>query len=863
MRNDYSMNLENWEFKLKQEDRWLPAHVPGCIHTDLWENGVIPDPFYGTNERNLQWIDKEDWEYKSVFDIPEDLFLLPQLELVFDGLDTYADIWLNGKFILSVDNMFREWRKDVKPWLKHQDNLLFIKFRSPIMEDLPKLKQLGYSLPAINDQSEVGELEDQKLSVFARKAPYHYGWDWGPRFVTSGIWRNVRLEGWSEAVISDIHIQQHEVSNQSATLTAVIQVKSDTSGQGLIELTTDNHAWSLEIALEKGEQTYELNFEMNEPKLWWCNGLGDPNLYQFHVELSKNEIPLSHKTVKTGLRTIKLITDPDAFGTSFYFELNGVPVFAKGANHIPNDSFITRVTEERYRQEIQSAAESNMNMLRVWGGGVYEADTFYNLCDEYGIMIWQDFMFACSMYPGDQPFLDSVRLEAEDNVRRLRNHPCIALWCGNNEIDMAWSHYDEASGWGWKQKYSAELREKIWQDYVALFHRILPEVIQQLAPEIAYWPSSPLCSASFDEQMHARHTSTAGDVHYWGVWHTGASFDSYRTHQARFMSEYGFQSFPEYRTVQTYASEKDMELESEVMLAHQRSGGGNQLILTYMQQYMPEAKDMESFLYMSQILQAEAIQTAIESHRSNKPFCMGSLYWQMNDCWPAASWSGIDYYGRWKALQYAVKRSFQDLRIVFEESAPGKLDVRVLSDSVVHSKGELIVEGYDFHGNLMSRIGTEVIIQQPSVNVYTALLAADLIGSVQPSKSVVIAKLLINGEEVDRNIHYWVPTKDLDLPSPVVKLTQGQDENGIWVRLESDRLAKQVWLSSESEGRFSDNYFDLLPAYPVTVRFSTDIPGSLPSKITAHSMVDYLKIERNEHSLPEGEYIDERQQSFK
>lgn len=649
--------LNNWKFKACQDNEWMQAIVPGCVHTDLLRNGVIKNPFYGTNEHDLQWIDKLDWEYEARFDVETDLFHASSLELVFDGLDTYADVYVNGTPILSADNMFRTWRADVKAVVAEKDNRVLIKFRSPVQEDLPKIEKLGYNLPASNDQSELGGLGAQKISIFARKAPYHYGWDWGPRFVTSGIWREARLEGWSDSQIIDVYVKQEHVSASQASLIVDVEIESANVWNGLVKISTEGQIWEQEVHLQQGINVVHVPVVIEGPKLWWSRGLGDAYLYTFQAELFEVKQCVAAKTVRIGLRSIRLVRDKDAAGATFYFELNGVPVFAKGANHIPNDSFITDVSDERYRHEIVTAAESNMNMLRVWGGGIYEQSVFYELCDEYGILVWQDFMFACSMYPGDQAFLDNVRIEAEENVKRLRNHPSIVLWCGNNEIDSAWAEYDEEGGWGWKKDYTKEQRTVIWADYEALFHHILPEAVAAFAPGTQYWPSSPLISLTGDINQHAHPLSTEGDVHYWGVWHAVEPFENYKLKIGRFMSEYGFQSFPEYDTVMTFATEQDLALDSKVMRAHQKNGDGNRLIKEYMDIYMSEPKDFTSFLYMSQVLQAEAMKMAIEAHRRSMPYCMGTLYWQMNDCWPVASWAGMDYYGKWKAMQYYAKKA--------------------------------------------------------------------------------------------------------------------------------------------------------------------------------------------------------------
>lgn len=843
--NDHSMTLNQWKFKAYDESEWLPAQVPGCVHTDLLKNGKIPDPFYGTNEHDLQWIDKKDWEYVTTFDLDPHLSAHSRMDLVFDGLDTYADVFVNGTKMLSADNMFRSWRIDVKSQLKDTGNVILIRFRSPIQEDLPKLEQLGYSLPATNDQSELGGLGDQKVSIFARKAPYHYGWDWGPRFVTSGIWREVRMEAWSEVRIDDLFIRQDEITVEQAKVTAVASIEAVQAWQGVLRVKVDGQVWEKEVNLSEGRQSVELELVLTAPKLWWSRGLGEANRYDFQAELVKAERKAAEKRVRTGLRTVKLVREKDERGTSFYIELNGTPVFAKGANHIPNDSFITEVTVERYRHEIASAAESNMNMLRVWGGGIYEQDVFYELCDEYGMMVWQDFMFACSMYPGDEAFLENVRLEAEENLVRLRNHPSIVLWCGNNEIDTAWSHYDENGGWGWKQDYSEELREKIWSDYETIFHEILPEAVTDYAPGAEYWPSSPLASLSHDKEQHAHASTTSGDIHYWGVWHNTEPFDHYNVHVGRFMSEHGFQSFPEPRTVRTYAEDSDMELESQVMLAHQKNGAGNRLIKTYMDQYYNEPKDFEAFLHMSQIQQAEAMRTAIEAHRRNKPYCMGTLYWQMNDCWPVASWAGMDYLGRWKALQYVVKRSFRDVSLSIE-SREQEIRIHLVSDILEKIQGSLKVQLFDFNGKELYVNEQPIHAEEQASLVVFRTLADELLGGHDASQVVLLAQLLSDGDVVDSKTFYFVNDKDLRLHHPTISVKEVEGSSGTTFVLESNVLARHVWLSAEVEGFYSDNDFDLIPGIPVTVSFSRRDNGEQafvpdkPGQFEVRSMADCI-----------------------
>ncbi|GGI99038.1 beta-mannosidase [Alicyclobacillus cellulosilyticus] len=840
--------LTEWRFRGEGETGWLPAKVPGCVHTDLLRNGRIPDPFYGTNERRLQWIDKQDWEYETTFDVPPDVRGMAHKELVFAGLDTYADVYLNGELVLRADNMFCTWRLDVTHLLQETGNHLRVYFHSPVKVDLPKLNRLGYGLPAVNDQSELGGLGDKRISVFARKAPYHYGWDWGPRFVTSGIWRDVWLEGWADCRITDLFIEQRDVTAERAQLTAWVEVEADRAIAADVTVSTDGACAAVKAQLAPGVNRVRVDIVMDQPRLWWCNGLGEPYLYTFHAKVATDGRVLAERSVRTGLRRLRLVQEPDEHGTSFYFELNGVPVFARGANHIPNDSFITEVTYERYRHEVASAAAANMNMLRVWGGGIYEQDDFYDLCDEYGILVWQDFMFACSMYPGDEHFLASVAAEAEDNIRRLRNHPCIALWCGNNEIDVAWAEYDERLGWGWKQQYPPEVRKKIWQDYEAIFHRILPEAVQRLAPGAPYWPSSPMAAWTNDARQHATNRTTSGDIHYWGVWHAVEPFENYNINIGRFMSEYGFQSFPEYKSVRAYAEESDLRLDSEVMLAHQKNGRGNFLIKEYMDIYMKEPKDFPSFLYVSQVLQAEAMKTAIEAHRRKKPFTMGSLYWQINDCWPVASWSSIDYFGRWKATQYYAKRCYRPVAVNIDGTGAETVDVYVVSDVLTPMTGHLRWRLLDFAGQVLQE-GAEAVAVAPGAVVKAVSLRKSHLLALGPADRIVLVATLEQGDAVvDEKEHYFVPAKDLALSVPNISVREIRDGDGVRFVLATDVLAKQVWLAAEVDGVFSDNFFDLVPGREKEVVFLTLQPGARtfmpaqPGHVTVRSMADFVRL---------------------
>ncbi|MDF1548095.1 MAG: glycoside hydrolase family 2 TIM barrel-domain containing protein [Bacteroidales bacterium] len=826
---------KNWKLIQETTGNEYDAVVPGCVHTDLLNNNVIEDPFFRTNEKKQQWIDKEDWSYLSEFEVDEEVLAYESVELNFKGLDTYADVYLNDSLILKANNMFREWLVECENLLKPGKNKLRVYFHSPINIGLEKLKAHGYALPASNDQSENGELGDKKVSIFTRKAPYHYGWDWGPRFVTSGIWRPVYLKVWNKAKINNIQIVQNELNEKEAKLTGNVSINSSGNQDVTIQIkNTGKVLYSEKASLKTGENSLSINYVIENPKLWWTKGLGDQHLYNISTSILVENQVIETKETTIGLRTIKLVQKPDEFGKSFYFELNGVPVFMKGANHIPNDIFLNRVTPEIYEREIKTAAESNMNMLRVWGGGIYEDDVFYDLCDKYGILVWQDFMFACSMYPGNEEFLANIKQEAKDNVIRLRNHPSIALWCGNNEIDVAWSEHSEG-GWGWKQQYNDEQHKEIWTAYEKIFHEILPNAVNEYDPGKAYWPSSPMAGP----KQSASYTSTSGDMHYWGVWHGKEPFSAFDEKRARFMSEYGFQSFPELSTVKKYALPEDFNIESEVMAAHQRSGIGNLRIKEYMSWYYKTPKDFETFLYVGQVLQAEGIKMGIEAHRRDMPYNMGTLYWQINDCWPVASWSSMDYYGKWKALQYFVKKAFEDV-LISPFLAGDSVAIFIVSDKLENTKAKIKLELLDFEGNSVLGQTSDIEVIANSSKIYTSLPKKLLDLKMTNKNYVLLVSLYDSDKLLTSNVLYFDEIKDLALPKAKIEHKITKTETGFTIELSTDKLAKNVYLMADAEdGFFSDNYFDLLPERPVKISYTTkNTSADLEKVLKITSLVD-------------------------
>lgn len=797
---------DHWYFKKSLDTLWKNATVPGTIHTDLLALQEIEEPYYRLNEHNLQWIDKVNWDYQTSFILSKRDLSKHHIELDFSGLDTYSTVFINDSLILQTDNMFRNYNFDAKQFLKKGDNKLQIRFDSPINKGIEKHDALDYKFPfSDNDLAKIGQVENEKrVSIFTRKAGYHFGWDWGPRLVTSGIWKPIKLLSWNHHKIEDVFIQQNSIG-EKANMTAHIELTVDNkSDKGKVKIVVNGKTIKkTRVKLTEGKNNLQIPFEIENPELWWPNGMGNQVLYNVEVQLTSGFFT-DTKSHKIGLRTIELIREPDAIGTSFYFKVNGNAVFMKGANYIPQDVFLPNVKKANYEHIIASAKDANMNMLRVWGGGIYENDEFYQLCDEMGLLVWQDFMFACAMYPGDTSFLENVKQEAIDNVKRLRNHTSIALWCGNNEILSAWEN------WGWKNKVTVEQSEEIadtlWKAYDDVFHKILPEVVTTYDGTRAYWPSSPGSDFGGKESLEK------GDAHYWMVWWGKEPFDNYNKAIPRFMSEYGFQSFPEFSTVEKYTIPEDHNIYSEVMKSHQRSSIGNETIEEYMLRDYKKPKDFENFLYVSQLLQAHGIKIGIEAHRRNRDRCMGSLYWQINDCWPVASWSSIDYYGKWKALHYTAKKAFENYLISFENNEDN-LNVFVVSDSLKNMNAILKIKLLDFDGNLLKQWEELITVEPNKSNKHLSLLKNDVL-NISNSINVVLHAELFNNENntiISENLFYLSPYKELKLTNPELTFTVSENMDEFELILKAKKLAKDVYLSVGSDNNFSDNYFDMLP----------------------------------------------------
>ncbi|MFN3969107.1 beta-mannosidase [Flavobacterium sp.] len=786
-----NLSLESWTFRKVTETNWLPAKIPGTVHTDLLANQLIPDPFFGSNEKQLQWIENEDWQYQTTFTISKEELNHQNCMLQFNGLDTFAEVTLNGTKILSANNMFRTWKVEVKKLLKIGQNKLEIKFESAVKKGKEAAKKLTYTLPG-----------DEK--IFTRKAQYHFGWDWGPRFVTAGIYKKVALHFWDNATITNLKTNQDLTNQDEAKVQFAIEINSTNTSQYQLKINDKSDL----IQLQEGKNNLSFTYEIANPKLWWPNGLGEPHLYPFEISLTKGNQTIDSKKLNIGLRTIELVQENDTIGKSFYFKVNGFPVFMKGANVIPPDSFLPRATDSVYKSIVKNAVDANMNMLRVWGGGVYVDDAFYEECDKNGILVWQDFMFACAMYPGDEAFLENVKQEVIDNVTRLQNHPSLGLWCGNNENDEGWHN------WGWQKQYNYSEADstKIWNDYQKLFHELIPQTLDSLLPknENRYWPSSPSIGWGRKESL------LSGDAHYWGVWWGNEPFEMYQKKVGRFMSEYGFQSMPDIKTFQAFAKSDELNFDSETVKNHQKHPTGYKTINDYMARDYQVPTNFEDYIYVSQLLQAEGMKMAIEAHRTDRK-CMGTLFWQANDCWPVTSWSSVDYYGRWKAFQYQAKRSFEDVMISIKEEE-NSYKAYIVNDNLNQFKGQFNVVLLDFNGKTLWFAETTGVIPGSSNLVHFEISKDDL-GLFDLKKTVLSVSFKSENKSAS-SLFYFVKPKDLQLRNPNIQITK-LDE--LTYEIFSDVLAKNVYLSAAEEVFFSDNYFDILPGPKVQIKLSKPV----------------------------------------
>lgn len=820
---------KGWEFSQAGSNEWMSARVPGTVHQDLLDHGRLPDPFYGMNEQKVQWVEKEDWLYRTVFTVTADQLKSDAAWLTFEGLDTYADVYLNGSLLLKADNMFVGHKLAVKDVLREGENRLMIRFRSPVEETAPQWDTDGFNYPADNDHSE------KRMSVYTRKAPYSYGWDWGIRLATSGIWRPVKLTFCNGAAIDDFFVRQQEVTEQVAKVDNQLEINNVTStpkeAQVKVVYAYGEQADTLTrtVVLQPGKNSLSIPAWIEKPHLWMPNGWGDPALYTFTATVSVDGKEVASREEAIGLRSIRVVMEDDKDGKSFYFEVNGKPMFAKGSNYIPGDALLPNMTGERYARLFEDIRAANMNMVRVWGGGIYEDDRFYEEADRNGILVWQDFIFACTTYPHDPTFLKRVSEEAVYNMRRLRNHASLAMWCGNNEI------YEGMRYWGWKDKYSPVVWKEMTEGYDVLFRQLLPELVEANDPGRFYMHGSP-----YEANWGRPESWKIADSHNWGTWYGQKPFESLDTEIPRFMSEYGFQAFPEMKTIRMFASPEDYELESPVMNAHQKASIGNFLIKKTMALYYKVPEKFEDLIYAGLILQGQGMRHGIEAHRRHRPYCMGSLPWQLNDSWPVVSWSSIDYYGNWKAMHYQIRRAFAPV-LVDAIKEGNNLSYYIMSDRLTDEELTLNLELMDFNGKVYRKQKVDGLLPANTSKLfYQEPVEQALAGRDSATTFMHMVVKSKKGEVLSDEIYYFAHPKDQFLPKTPLHWQVKQKKGYCEVTVKADKLARDIFIEVPVQGvRFSDNFFDLLPGQKKKVIITSPDGKSLDHlQVTVHQLSD-------------------------
>lgn len=810
----YSLNGE-WRLKILGENRcqipqeWIEAQVPGTVMGAYYDKGMIPDPFYRDNELQVLPLFDNDFAYEKRFSIAKGQLSNDKLLLVFEGIDTLADVYLNDCLLGSTENMHLRYEYDVTEIAVEGENVLRVVLHSPVKYIKEENKKVYTG----------GSAECMEGFPHLRKAHCMFGWDWGPRLPDSGIFREVMLLGIEKARFQDVYaVQEHGQKDVLLRLQTKAEIVCGTEENMHVQVkitAPDGHiygqpdkggmngnacVWSkTQMA---GVFTCEETVRIEEPELWWPNGYGKQPLYTVEVRLTdaQNRV-LDVWERRIGLRTLTMDTEPDEWGRKFAHCVNGVDIFAMGADYIPEDNFLGRCNRERTRKLLEDCVAANHNCIRVWGGGYYPDDYFYDLCDELGLIVWQDFMFACASYELNEAFEKNISEEIRQNVRRLRHHASLGLWCGNNEMET--QTLDKC----WRPS------EKQKCDYVKIFEYIIPKIVGEEDPQTFYWPSSPSSGGSFDNPWD----EGRGDAHYWDVWHGSKPFTAYRDYRFRYLSEFGFQSFPCLKTVESFTEPEDRNIFSRVMEMHQRNSAANGKIMNYLSQTYLYPKDFDSLLYASQLLQAEAIRYGVEHFRRYRGRCMGAVVWQLNDIWPVASWASIDYYGRWKALHYAECRMFAPVLISCEET--GELTERPFCIQERKQQLKLAVrlhvanetrerkDGWVYWE--LRRPDASVILEgkdKVSVPPLDGVWLEEQEFTGQDERSCYVSYRFVQEETVSEGTVLFTPPKHFRFENPHLSLSVSDG----WITVKADTFAKSVEIVPvDGEARFSDNYFDL------------------------------------------------------
>lgn len=789
---------QNWNMKILPDGEAIAATVPGSVYNDLIEAGLMEDPYWRDNEDEALNLMNNDFEYTGRVTINHDeVEQSNEVLLRFEGLDTLTEVSLNGTQIGNTDNMHRTWDFSVKHLLREGENEIKVVFRSPVKYIREQYEQ---------DPAILGTEDAMRGFPKIRKGHYMFGWDWGPRLPDAGIWRPVTMLAVDKAELKRVYIRQRfndDMSNVSLSVETAFRYAGEMTEH---VLTTDSDNMlageHIRVTVYDPDNRALSGLTIEKPRLWWPNGYGEQPLYRVVTELlDEDDVVLDTVTKRIGLRTMEQSTAKDEYGNEFAHVVNGVKIFAMGADYIPEDNILPRTAYERTRDLLTQCKAANFNCIRVWGGGLYPSDDFYDICDELGLVVWQDFMFACANYRLTHDFEDSIMAELKDQIRRLAHHASLGLWCGNNEMEM----FVDQGEWGAKNE--------IKSDYVKMYEYLFPRLLEEEDPDRFYWPASPSSGGGFDYP----NDPNRGDVHYWDVWHGNKPFTEYRKFHFRYLSEFGFQSFPSMKTIESFTEPKDRNVFSYVMEKHQRNASANGKIMNYLEQTFLYPNSLDMLVYASQLLQAEAIRYGVEHFRRNRGRCMGTVYWQLNDCWPVASWSSIDYFGRWKALHYYAKRFFAPLMISCEEEG-------ILTQSM-----NVNAEPYEVKKSIRLNVANESLMER-KVTVRWQLRKADGSVIMDDSKELTVAALesvwldkveLPEAELYDNYVSYqlfegtdavsegtvlFCAPKHFNFEDPQLEVRYEEDE----IVVIAEKYAKSIEISNDNDDLIlSDNFFDL------------------------------------------------------
>ncbi|MHB8131278.1 MAG: beta-mannosidase [Mobilitalea sp.] len=795
----------NWKMREVSASHWMEVQIPGSVMSALLTNDRLGDPFWRENEYEARELFRKDYEFHREFAISKELFEKDKIELHCYGLDTLAELYINDILLAKTNNMHRTWILDCKSLLTIGENQIKVVFRAPIT-------YVENYVPAENKKIDYIANGAMKGNQYLRKAHCMFGWDWGAQIPDAGIWRDIELIAYTDGKIEEVDIIQHhhKVAVELEINTVLVVPSSEEISLEYTLTAPDGLSSIYHKIAENGTNDYSITVE--QPELWWPNGYGEQPLYHLTVTMKKSNQISDQKEYTLGLRTLTISQDKDQWGSEFAFKVNGYKIFAKGADYIPEDTVYSNITTERIEYLIDSCVRANYNCLRVWGGGYYPSDAFFELCDQYGIIVWQDLMYACNVYDMTKEFEENIIEETKDNVRRIRHHASLGVWCGNNEIESAWHHWPDF------QPHSAQLRA----DYIKQFEYVLPRAVEEVDDKTFFWPSSPSSGGCFDNPDD----ENRGDTHYWAVWHGQLPFEDYRNHFFRFCSEFGFQSFPSIKTVNSFTEVGDRNIFSKVMESHQKNGAANGKIIYYLSENFLYPKEFTDLLYVTQILQGIAIKYGVEHWRRNRGHCMGALYWQLNDSWPVASWASIDYFGRWKALHYMAKNFYAPIAGTLTRTEK-VVETHIQNEKLMNKvcKVEITLKTMDY--TVLHQDNYEL-----TVSALTAVKIAerDYSDLIAGKEDKVFVEAVFTDEDgyQSTEVEIFVPFKHLSLEQPNITFDIVEEKDRYLISLSAERLACFVELDfADSDAIFSDNYFYIAGSLTKLVTLmKSDIKGT-------------------------------------